>query len=98
MPWPWNVLHRPPAGANRLETPIPAIRPAFAANPGRPARWEPGLTTAGLSLFQEQSDSQRGMFPSEPRLESVNRSLPIETRSLAGDCRAFNATTATESN
>ena len=65
-----------------------AIRPAFAANPGRPARLEPGLTTAGLSLFLKKSDSPQGMIYNERRLQSANRSLPIETRSLAGDCRA----------
>ena len=54
---PGELHRRHPAGANRLETPIRAIRPAFAANPGRPARWEPGLTTAGLSLFLKKSDS-----------------------------------------
>src|SRR6267142_4278931 len=65
MRWPWRVHHRHPAGANRLETPIQAIRPAFAASPGRPARLEPGLTTACLSLFLKQSDSPQGMIYNE---------------------------------
>ena len=40
------------------DTPIRAIRPAFAASPGRPARSEPGLTTAGLSLFRGKRQSK----------------------------------------